>query len=321
MISSIKDTIKSELAEFEVRFKESMRSKVPLLDRISFYIIKTKGKQIRPLFVLLSAKTCGGITDSTYRAAAFIELLHTATLVHDDVVDNSEKRRGFFSITALWKHKIAVLVGDYLYAKGFLLALDHKEYDLLHIMSEAVKKMSEGELLQMQKSRKLDIDESTYFEIIRNKTASLIASACAAGASSTSEDREIVDKMREFGEKIGTAFQIKDDLFDYGQKDIGKPLGIDIKEKKMTLPLIYSLSKSDPRTKNRIINIIKRHSEKKEKVQEVIQFVHEQGGIDYATQKMNEYHLAAHQILSTLPQNDARDQLEKLINYVIERKK
>ena len=321
MINSIKDTIKGELAEFESRFKKAMRSKVPLLDRISFYIIKTKGKQIRPLFVLLSAKTCGGITDSTYHAAAFIELLHTATLVHDDVVDNSEKRRGFFSITALWKHKVAVLVGDYLYAKGFLLALEHKEYDLLHIISNAVKKMSEGELLQMQKSRKLDIDEETYFEIIKQKTATLIASACSAGATSSTNDPEVIDKMHEFGEKIGIAFQIKDDLFDYGQKDIGKPLGIDIQEKKMTLPLIHSLSNADHKTRRRIINNIKRHSDKKEKVQEVIQFVHDHGGIAYAKSKMQAYYNDAHQLLRSLPQNDARDQLEKLIKFVIERQK
>ena len=321
MIDSIKDTIKEELKIFQSRFKESMRSKVPLLDRISFYIIKTKGKQIRPLFVLLSAKACGEITDSSYRAAAFIELLHTATLVHDDVVDNSEKRRGFFSITALWKHKAAVLVGDYLYAKGFLMALDHKEYDLLHIISEAVKMMSEGELLQMQKSRKLDIDEETYFEIIRQKTASLIASACASGATSSTSDQIVIDAMKAFGEKIGIAFQIKDDLFDYGEKDIGKPVGIDIKEKKMTLPLIYSLSQSNKSEKSKIINIIKRQSHKKAKVQEVIQFVNDKGGIQYAEEMMKKYHQDALDQLNLVPKNDARDQLEKLIDFVINRQK
>ncbi len=299
-----------------------MKSKVALLNLISSYILKRKGKQIRPVFVFLSAKACGGITQSSYNAAALIELLHTATLVHDDVVDGSLERRGFFSVNALWKNKIAVLIGDYLLSRGLLLAIDGKEFQLLHIVSNAVREMSEGELLQIEKARKLDVDESVYFEIIRQKTAVLIASCCACGAVSAGANDETVKKMWDFGEKTGIAFQLKDDLFDYGKSsEIGKPTGIDIKEKKMTLPLIYALQNSSWLEKRKIIGIIKNHSGDKKKVQEVINYVLKNGGIEYATEKMKQYQNDALQILNSLPENEFRKKLEQLVRFTVERKK
>ncbi len=320
-LTEIKQPVEAELRRFEVRFKEDMRSQVPLLDKITYYIVQRKGKQVRPILVFLSAKISGTINDSTYRAASFVELLHTATLVHDDVVDDADERRGYFSVNAIWKNKIAVLVGDYFLSKGLLLALDNREHELLQIISRAVRDMSEGELLQIEKARKLDIDESVYYEIIRMKTASLIAAACAAGAASTAETKETTEKMRSFGEKIGLAFQIKDDLFDYGDADVGKPRGIDIKEKKMTLPLIFALNQSTRKEKRHIINLIKNHSENKAKVQEVIRFVKEKGGLEYARDKMNEFKSEALGILRSFPLSDARDALEKLVFYITERAK
>ena len=320
-LKEIKRPVESELREFEVRFKEDMSSNTPLLDKITYYIVQRKGKQVRPILVFLSAKISGTINDSTYRAASFIELLHTATLVHDDVVDDADARRGYFSVNASWKNKIAVLVGDYFLSKGLLLAVDNREFELLQIISTAVRDMSEGELLQIEKARKLDIDESVYYEIIRMKTASLIAAACAAGAASATDTPETTKKMRSFGEKIGLAFQIKDDLFDYGDTDVGKPRGIDIKEKKMTLPLIFALNQSTRREKRNIINIIKNHSENKSKVQEVIRFVKEKGGLDYAREKMNEFKEEALNILHTFPESEARKSLEKLVFYITERAK
>jgi octaprenyl-diphosphate synthase len=315
----VKRVIGTELAIFESRFSESVKGNNPLLDRVMRFIIRRKGKQMRPMFVLLSAKITGAINEPAYRAASLIELLHTATLVHDDVVDNAMVRRNFFSINALWKNKIAVLVGDYLLSKGLLLALQHQDHEILEITSRAVKEMSEGELLQMEKARKLDIDESIYFEIIRSKTASLLSAACSAGAWSATGDKETTEYFRNFGEKAGIAFQIKDDLFDYGQDNIGKPTGIDIKEKKMTLPLIHTLQKADRSTKRKIVYIIKNENTNKEKVKEVIQYVHEFGGILYAEEKMKEYKTEALEMLKKYPSSEARNAMEELVNYVIDR--
>jgi len=299
-----------------------MKSNVPLLDKITAYIVKRKGKQLRPMFVFLSAKMCGEINDSTYRAAALIELLHTATLVHDDVVDDSNMRRGFFSVNALWKNKIAVLVGDFLLSRGLLLSVDNKDFHLLGIVSNAVREMSEGELLQIEKARRLDIAEPVYFDIIRQKTASLIASCCASGAASVTSDLTIQENMRLFGEYTGIAFQIKDDLFDYGKAgDIGKPTGIDIKEKKMTLPLIFALNQASRADKKRIINIVKNHNEEPERVQEVIAFVHQSGGIEYATKRMNEYKEKALNLLDQFKDGDAKNSLRELVNYTTQREK
>jgi len=297
-----------------------MKTRVLLLDKIMSYIVKRKGKQIRPLFVFLSAGACGQTNEATYRGASLIELVHTASLVHDDVVDNSNYRRGFFSVNALWKNKIAVLVGDFLLTRGLFLALEHKDFELLAICSEAVKEMSEGELLQMEKARQLDIKEEIYYEIIRQKTASLIASCCAIGASSSGASAEVVAKMKEFGQHVGMAFQIKDDLFDYGDDEIGKPLGIDIKEKKMTLPLIYALSKSSWMEKRRIINIIRNKSEDSAKVKEVIQYVKKSGGIEYAHGVMQEYYQKAITILSHLPDSSYKNSLADLVRFTIDRK-
>jgi octaprenyl-diphosphate synthase len=316
----VNKVIGTELSLFEKKFTESVKSTNPLLDRIMRFIIKRKGKQMRPMFVFLSATIAGGVNDATYRAAALIELLHTATLVHDDVVDDANKRRGFFSINALWKNKIAVLVGDYLLSKGLLLSIDNGDYKILHITSRAVKEMSEGELLQMEKARKLDIDESIYFDIIRAKTASLLASACAAGAFSATDDESVSETFRLFGEKVGIAFQIKDDLFDYGQDNIGKPTGIDIKEKKMTLPLIYALQHADAATKRSIIYTVKNNSTDKKKVKEVISYVQTSGGIDYAAKKMMSYKEEALAILRKYPDTPARQAMEELVHYVIDRK-
>lgn len=312
--------IGDELALFEKKFSESVKSSNGLLDRIMKLIIKRKGKQMRPMFVFLSAKIAGDVNEVSFRAASLIELLHTATLVHDDVVDNSMMRRNFFSINALWKNKIAVLVGDYLLSRGLLLSIDNGDYNILQITSRAVKEMAEGELLQMEKARKLDIDESVYFEIIRAKTATLLSSACSAGALSAANSNEDAEKFRIFGEKVGIAFQIKDDLFDYGQDNIGKPTGIDIKEKKMTLPLIYTLQHADSATKRKIIYIVKNQSTDRHKVNEVISHVQASGGIAYATQKMMEYRQAGLDILYTYPKTPARDAMEELVNYVIDRK-
>ena len=320
-LEEIKKPIAAELETFEAKFKASMQSSVPLLDRITHYIVKRKGKQIRPMFVFLSASLCGGITEATYRGAALVELLHTATLVHDDVVDNSYERRGFFSVNALWKNKIAILVGDFLLSKGLLLSINNGDFGLLKIVSDAVKQMSEGELLQIEKARRLDIDEAVYYEVIRQKTASLIASCCSCGAASSGADPEIIEKMRLFGEKVGIAFQIKDDLFDFGTDDVGKPLGIDIKEKKITLPLIYALNKASSSEKRRIINLVKNHNEESDKVSEVIDFVRNSGGLDYARSRMDAYQQEAFIILNELPQNESRDSLQQLVRFTTERKK
>ena len=322
IISEIKQPIKQEMIAFEKEFKDSLKSKVPLLDRIMHYIIKRKGKQMRPMFVFLTARMFGEINDKSYRAASLIELLHTATLVHDDVVDESNIRRGFFSINALWKNKIAVLVGDFLLSKGLLLSLENKDFDLLEIVSSAVKDMSEGELLQIEKARRLDIEEKIYFDIIRKKTAVLISSCCSCGAISMNQNNNIIQKMKIFGEKVGIAFQIKDDLFDYTQSTlIGKPTGIDIREQKMTLPLIFTLNTVTPKIKNKIINVIKNHNKNPEKVEEIIDLVIKSGGVDYAKKSMMMYQKQALEILLGFPKNQYRDSLEKLVNYVIERKK
>lgn len=312
--------ISNELQTFESYFKEAVRSQSPKLDRIMRYIVKRKGKQLRPMFVLLSAKLCGEINHSSYRAASLVELLHTATLVHDDVVDDSMERRGFFSVYALWKAKATVLIGDYLLAKGLLVSLENNDYRILHILSDAVRKMSEGELLQMEKARSLKIKEDIYYEIIRHKTASLLASACAAGAWSSSNDETITEKMKLFGEKAGMAFQIKDDLFDYASENIGKPTGNDIKEKKMTLPLIYTLNNTDAATRRKIIYIVKNNNRDKEKVKWVIRQVEETGGISYAKNKMNEYKNEALDILHQFPESPVRQGLEDMVLYVTDRR-
>lgn len=319
-LDDIKAPIAREMEDFEQKFRSSMKTKVLLLDKIMNYIVKRKGKQMRPMFVFLSAGACGTISDSTFRGASLIELLHTATLVHDDVVDDANYRRGFFSVNALWKNKIAVLVGDFLLSRGLILSVENKDFNLLSIVTEAVKEMSEGELLQMEKARQLDINEEIYYEIIRQKTASLIASCCAVGASSVEASDDVVEKMKLFGQYVGMAFQIKDDLFDYGEDEIGKPLGIDIKEKKMTLPLIYALSKASWFEKRRIIGIVKNESEKPKKVQEVIDFVKKSGGIEYANEAMNNYHLLATNMLSTLPDSVYKKSLSQLVQFTIDRK-
>lgn len=322
VITKIKSPVAAEMELFERKFRDSMKSSVPLLDKITAYIVKRKGKQLRPMLVFLSAKVWGEVNDSTYRAAALIELLHTATLVHDDVVDDSNMRRGFFSVNALWKNKISVLVGDFLLSRGLLLSIDNKDFHLLGIVSNAVREMSEGELLQIEKARRLDIAEPVYFEIIRQKTASLIASCCACGVASVTQDKATEDKMRQFGEYTGIAFQIKDDLFDYGKPgDIGKPTGIDIKEKKMTLPLIYALSRADRNDKRRMMNIIRNHNEEPERVAEVIAFVHKSGGIEYAIQKMNEYRDKALTILEEFPEGESKSALKELVIYTTQREK
>ncbi|MDX1630140.1 MAG: polyprenyl synthetase family protein, partial [Fulvivirga sp.] len=306
---------------FEQHFRDSMKSSVPLLDKITYYIVQRKGKQVRPMFVFLSASMWGEIGPSTYNAASLVELLHTATLVHDDVVDDANYRRGFFSINALWKNKIAVLVGDYLLSRGLLLSVDNEDFGLLKIVSDAVKEMSEGELLQMEKARNLDITEAVYYEIIRQKTASLIASCCAVGAASVGTENGTVEKMRMFGEKVGMAFQIKDDLFDYGESEIGKPLGIDIKEKKMTLPLIKALQNASWLEKRRIIHTIRNHSDNNKKVREVIEFVKKSGGLQYAHDVMHKYYQEANAILDELEDSEYKQSLKDLVQFTIERNK
>lgn len=317
----IKQVIGAELNIFEKKFAESVKGSNAILDRIMQFIIRRKGKQMRPMFVFLSAKIAGGsIGENTYRAASLIELLHTATLVHDDVVDNSMVRRNFFSINALWKNKIAVLVGDYLLSKGLLLSLEHGDFPILQITSKAVKEMSEGELLQMEKARKLDIKEDIYFEIIRAKTASLLSAACSAGAFSATQNQEVAEHFRLFGEKVGIAFQIKDDLFDYSADNIGKPTGIDIKEKKMTLPLIYTLQNVDNQTRRKIIYIVKNQNTDRAKVDEVIGIVQKSGGIEYATEKMKDYKKEALQLLNIYPDSPQLQAMKQLVDYVIDRK-
>ncbi|OOG69606.1 polyprenyl synthetase family protein [Algoriphagus sp. A40] len=320
-LKQIQVPIEAEMAQFEHKFRDFMKSKVKLLDHITNYIVKRKGKQMRPMFVFLTAGVCGTINESTHRGAALIELLHTATLVHDDVVDDADYRRGFFSVNALWKNKIAVLVGDYLLSRGLLLSVDNGDFNLLRIVSNAVKEMSEGELLQSYKARKLDVDEEVYYEIIRQKTASLIASCCSVGASSVGSKNGDIEKMRLFGEKVGMAFQIKDDLFDFGDDEIGKPVGIDIKEKKMTLPLIYALRHTDWLTKKKIIYLIRNRSEDKKAVNEVIDFVKKSGGLDYAKEKMDGFYLEALAILKEFPDSVYKTSLSDLVSYTIERKK
>ncbi|ASO05928.1 MAG: polyprenyl synthetase family protein [Arenibacter algicola] len=323
IVSQIKEPINQEMELFEKKFYESMSSKVALLNRITYYIVNRKGKQMRPMFVFLTAKLLnnGEVNERTYRGASVIELIHTATLVHDDVVDDSNKRRGFFSVNALWKNKIAVLVGDYLLSKGLLLSIDNGDFDLLRIISVAVREMSEGELLQIEKARRLDITEEVYYDIIRQKTATLIAACCSLGACSVRPDSPDVETFRKFGELIGMAFQIKDDLFDYGEERIGKPTGIDIKEQKMTLPLIYVLNKCSKAEKKWLINSIKNHNKDKKRVKEVIAFVKANGGLEYAVKKMLAYKEEALALLNTYPDSEYKSSLELMVNYVVDRKK
>lgn len=320
-LAYIKSPIEKELKIFEDRFKDSVKSHVPLLDTIMNYIVKRKGKQMRPLLVLHCAKLFGEINEATYRGAALVELLHTATLVHDDVVDESNMRRGFFSINALWKNKVAVLVGDYLLSKGLLLSLRNKDFKALEILSTAVEQMSEGELLQMEKARKLDITEEVYFEIITKKTASLLASCCGIGANSTQQNEETLNRIIAMGNAIGIAFQIKDDLFDYGDNKVGKPTGIDIVEKKMTLPLIYALSVADKDERKHKIRIVKKNKKTKSEITEVIDFVKRRGGLEYAQQRMMEYKAEAESLLAKIPGSGDTSYILALINYVIERRR
>ncbi|HEX5742436.1 MAG TPA: polyprenyl synthetase family protein [Flavobacteriaceae bacterium] len=322
IVEKIKLPIHKEMELFEEKFKDSMASQVPLLNRITYYIIRRKGKQMRPMFVFLVAKmvSSGKMTERTYRGASVIELIHTATLVHDDVVDDSNRRRGFFSINALWKNKIAVLVGDFLLSKGLLLSIDNDDFDILKLISIAVREMSEGELLQIEKARKLDITEKVYFEIIRQKTATLIAACCGIGAASVDATSEEIEKMRIFGEYIGMAFQMKDDLFDYTDDQIGKPTGIDIKERKMTLPLIYALNVAQKKEKEWIINSVKNHNRDKIRVKEVIEKVKTLGGIEYTTNKMLEYQQKAYDLIKDYPESEYKTSLITMVNYVIDRK-
>lgn len=323
IVEQIKQPIAYEMELFEQKFQLSMASKVALLNRITHYIVNRKGKQMRPMFVFLVAKMVnhGEVSERTYRGASVIELIHTATLVHDDVVDDSNRRRGFFSVNALWKNKIAVLIGDFLLSKGLLLSIDNNDFDLLKIISVAVREMSEGELLQIEKARQLDITEDIYYEIIRQKTATLIAACCSLGAASVQPNTPQVEEMRKFGELIGMAFQIKDDLFDYGTEAIGKPTGIDIKEQKMTLPLIHVLNKSDKKQKKWLINSIKNHNKDKQRVKEVITYVKTNGGLEYAIDKMKTFQAEALQILQKYPDSEFKASLELMVNYVIDRKK
>ena len=323
VVEQIKQPIAYEMDLFEQKFQLSMSSKVALLNRITHYIVNRKGKQMRPMFVFLVAKMVsnGEVSERTYRGASVIELIHTATLLHDDVVDDSNRRRGFFSVNALWKNKIAVLIGDFLLSKGLLLSIDNNDFDLLKIISIAVREMSEGELLQIEKARKLDITEEVYYEIIRQKTATLIAACCSLGAASVKPESEHVEAMRKFGELIGMAFQIKDDLFDYGNARIGKPTGIDIKEQKMTLPLIYVLNKASKKDKKWLINSVKNHNKDTKRVKEVIAYVKDNGGLDYAVTKMKSFQEEALQLLKVYPDSKYKNSLELMVNYVIDRKK
>ena len=322
VVEQIKEPIYAEMEMFEEKFTASMSSKVALLNRITHFIVNRKGKQMRPMFVFLTAKMLnkGSVNERTYRGASVIELIHTASLVHDDVVDDSNMRRGFFSVNALWKNKIAVLVGDFMLSKGMLLCIEYNDFDLLKIISVAVREISEGELLQIEKARKVDITEEVYYNIIRQKTATLLAACCAMGARTVQDDDAIVEKMRRFGELIGMAFQIKDDLFDYGEAAIGKPTGIDIKEQKMTLPLIYTLNNVSTAEKNWLIQSVKRYNRDKKRVKEVIEKVKAAGGLAYAEKKMEEYRQKALEILWEFPKDQYRDALELMVNYVISRK-
>ncbi len=321
IVERIKAPIAHEMELFETKFQEAVKSDVALLDRVSMFIVTRKGKRMRPMFVFLTAKMLNGsVEERTYRGASVIELIHTATIVHDDVVDESTYRRGFFSLNAMWRNKIAVLVGDYLLSKGLLLSIDHQDFDLLRIISAAVRDMSEGELLQIEKARKLDITEDVYYEIIRQKTASLIASCTAMGAASVHADEKVVEDMYRFGEKTGMAFQIKDDLFDYTDDRIGKPTGIDIKERKMTLPLIYALNRSDKERKKWIIRVLKKYNTDKRKVKELIDYVKATGGLDYARERMYAYLQEAKDILAPYPDNDSKSSLLMLLDYVVNRK-
>jgi len=321
-IEEVQRPIAEELKAFEPRFREAMRSRAALLDRIMHYIVKRKGKQMRPMFTLLSARLFGPVTDSAFTAASLIELLHTATLVHDDVVDDSSMRRGFFSINALWKNKIAVLVGDYLLSRGLLLAVDKGEFELLRIVSRAVREMSEGELLQLEKTRGLNFSEEVYFDIIRQKTASLIAACCASGASAAGQHADAVERMRLFGEHVGIAFQIKDDLFDYGSgADTGKPTGLDIKEKKLTLPLIHALQQVPKSDRRWMVDVVKNHNEDSKAVAGLVARVAEAGGIAHATRRMHEHRDRSLDLLREFPRNDARDALEALVQLTVERTK
>lgn len=321
VVERIKEPIYEEMELFEKKFKTSMSSKVALLNRITHFIVNRKGKQMRPMFVFLVAKMLGKgkVNERSYRGAAVIELIHTATLVHDDVVDDSNQRRGFFSINALWKNKIAVLVGDYLLSKGLLLSVENEDFDLLKIISVAVREMSQGELLQIEKARNLDITEEIYYKIIRQKTATLLAACCAMGAKSVDAEDEQVTKMHEFGELLGMAFQIKDDLFDYSDQKIGKPTGIDIKEQKMTLPMIHALSTMGRSDKNWLIKTVKNHNKDKKRVREAIKRIKEAGGLEFAQEKMESFRVRAIELLKTFPNNTYRDSLELMVNYVIER--
>lgn len=319
-LREIKAPVAKHMDEFDSRFRDVMKSSVPLLDKVVRYIMKSKGKQMRPLFVMLSAEVSGGVCESTYHGATLIELLHTATLVHDDVVDDSNLRRGFFSINALWKNKIAVLVGDYLLSRGLSLALNESEYDILRIVSDAVRDMSEGELLQIEKARYLNIDEAVYFEIIRKKTASLISSCCAAGAASATKDKVVIEKMKLFGECVGIAFQIKDDLFDFENNSAsGKPGGLDIRERKISLPLIHLLKNVGYAERRRIINIVKNHNDDSVRVEEVLALVRNSGGIPYASEKMAEYRDKALAIMKGFPESSSRTALENLVIFTTER--
>jgi octaprenyl-diphosphate synthase len=322
-VEQIKLPIKKEMEFFELKFKASMISSVSLLNRITHYIVRRKGKQMRPMFVFLVAKMVsnGDFKEKTYRGASIIELIHTGSLVHDDVVDDSNRRRGFFSLNALWKNKIAVLVGDYLFSKSLLLSIENDDFDLLKLISIALKEMVEGELLQIEKARQLDINEEVYFEIIRQKTATLISACCGIGAASVGSDTEEIEKMRKFGQLIGIAFQIKDDLFDYSEAKIGKPTGIDIKEQKMTLPLIYTLNHCSKKEKKWLIKSVKNHNKDKKRVKEVIDFVKQNGGIEYTDKKMKEYQQKALKILDTYPNSEYKKSLITMVNYVIEREK
>ena len=309
------------MSEFEDRFRESMKSQAPLLDKVTHYIIKRKGKQMRPLFIFLTAKMLGEVSDKTYDAANLVELLHTASLVHDDVVDDANERRGFFSVNALWKNKIAVLVGDYMLSKILLLSIERENPKLLGVVARAVREMSEGELLQIEKARKLDITEEVYYEVIRQKTASLIATCCEAGAISV-DRMDQTENMKEFGETVGLAFQLKDDIFDYGEPgNIGKPTGLDIRERKMTLPLIYVLNNSTKEVRKELINIVKRHNENPKKVQRAVKLVIEHGGIEYAHKKMLEFKQKALDLLKDIPDSDAKTALVGLVEYTTNRKK
>lgn len=319
-LAAIRAPVEAELKVFRRYFREAMRSDVGLLDRITQYVLRLKGKKIRPVLVLLAAKACGDVNESTYRGAALVELLHTATLVHDDVVDESAKRRGAFSINALWKNKVAVLFGDFLLSRGLLMSLDHRDYELLHIMSDAVRRMSEGELLQIEKSRKLDIDEETYFRIISDKTASLIAACTASGAASVSASEETVRLMRSFGESLGLAFQIRDDLFDYGVRDVGKPLGIDIQERKMTLPLIHALRTAEPAQRRQILRVVRTGSPSRADLRGISAFVEETGGLSYARARMQEFADKAREAAEALPESPASAALRMLVDYVVTRR-